>query len=347
MQYELLYPNDNSKESHSTKYNISLLTVLLKSICYTPPLKGWKTIPPINDHSIQAEIVRIQAARNKMIHKTVEDYDDTTFESLWNEFRDALISLGCNPDRIDKENRRRYPFLLRCKHHIRYFFSVILEKSIGTSIFLYEITVNKYYRQCKKEDGVVHKTDNITLYYERADLLQRLLTTIENKQASVYGIVIAGPGGIGKTELAKSICNKLKNTYSHIIWMGAETDQEIKQEFLVLYYNLKLDYVDRRESADTKYDSKSIAYKVYDFFSDEDAVLVFDNVVSYDDIKEFLPILQTGRKSPLIIMTSQLKTWNQTQFTVEEVGVFTEEEAIGFIHNNCQNNKESSEEAIK
>ncbi|XP_046857782.1 uncharacterized protein LOC124451196 [Xenia sp. Carnegie-2017] len=100
-QWNLLYPSNNTPEI--SKFDISLLTVLLRNICgLTAPHGGWDD-PSSSDSSISASIARILFYRNKVYgHITTTSVNDSEFEYLWQEISKALVGLGIRQNEIDE-----------------------------------------------------------------------------------------------------------------------------------------------------------------------------------------------------------------------------------------------------
>ena len=92
-QWDLLYPSAGLPDSK--KFDITLLCILLRNICgLSAPATGWDAMPPKNDTSISADIVRIKRYRNEVyghIHET--QYDDAKFEQLWEDISKTLRRL--------------------------------------------------------------------------------------------------------------------------------------------------------------------------------------------------------------------------------------------------------------
>lgn len=95
---KLLYGNPSSAD-----LDISLLTCLLQSIC---GLKGpndpvWKSVPGMNDLSLEADIVRLRNVRNELQHKKEILMLEKDFCARWAELEAILLRLNgrCNvPD---------------------------------------------------------------------------------------------------------------------------------------------------------------------------------------------------------------------------------------------------------
>ena len=63
-QYFMIFPQ-NSNETHSSKFDSSLLHILLSNFCnFIKPKRGWKAIPEDTDGSKEANLVRLNVGRN-------------------------------------------------------------------------------------------------------------------------------------------------------------------------------------------------------------------------------------------------------------------------------------------
>ena len=102
-QWDLLFPTSPDAAPDSKKFDITLLTILLRNICkLSPPAKGWNVMPPVTDTSIPADIVRIKLFRNEVYHVPSARLDDAKFEELWQEISQSLIRLGILQKDIDE-----------------------------------------------------------------------------------------------------------------------------------------------------------------------------------------------------------------------------------------------------
>ena len=101
-QWRLLFPATGSPNSND--FDITLLTILLRNICgMSSPATGWNFMPPTTDTSISADILRIKIFRNEVYgHTASAQYDDATFEKLWQEISQPLVKLGIPQQEIDE-----------------------------------------------------------------------------------------------------------------------------------------------------------------------------------------------------------------------------------------------------
>ena len=101
-QWRLLYPSAGTPNSND--FDITLLTILLRNICgLSSPTTGWNAMPLTADTSISADILRIKIFRNEVYgHRVSAQYDDSTFEKLWQEISQPLVKLGIPQQEIDE-----------------------------------------------------------------------------------------------------------------------------------------------------------------------------------------------------------------------------------------------------
>ncbi|CAB4009661.1 RING finger and CHY zinc finger domain-containing 1 [Paramuricea clavata] len=113
-QWNLLFPVSGTPDSNN--FDITLLTILLRNICgLASPAAGSDNRPPASDTSISANILRIKIFRNEVYgHIANPKYDDTTFETLWQEIAKPLVKLGIPQQYIDELKTVRVSFKEEC-----------------------------------------------------------------------------------------------------------------------------------------------------------------------------------------------------------------------------------------
>ena len=104
-QWGKLYPSHPSSVT-SEDFDITLLMVLLRNICgLSAPAstRSWDSLPPVSDASVEANIVRVKYYRNSVYgHASQASVDDSTFNTLWQDIRAALVALGVDAAAITK-----------------------------------------------------------------------------------------------------------------------------------------------------------------------------------------------------------------------------------------------------
>ena len=101
-QWNVLYPTSGIPDSN--KFDITLLTILLRNICGLPsPATGWNVMPSAGDTSKSADVVRIKLFRNEVCgHTARAQLDNAKFKTLWQEVSKPLTRLGIPQKDIDE-----------------------------------------------------------------------------------------------------------------------------------------------------------------------------------------------------------------------------------------------------
>jgi tetratricopeptide (TPR) repeat protein len=138
--------------------------------------------------------------------------------------------------------------------------------------------------------------------------------------------VIAGMGGIGKTELATEYIYRNINKYEIVWWIRAEHPDRVREALVKLAQRLEL----RWTTADSDRDRTIAA--VLDMLQSEVRspwLLVYDNAADQLGLQRYLP---PGRPDGHVIITSRLLNWPGYVYGDSiEIAPFTEEEAVGFL----------------
>lgn len=179
---------------------------------------------------------------------------------------------------------------------------------------------------------------------------QKLLNELQKKlhpkydragSAKLFSVVsvCAGLGGVGKTQLALQYIHNTKRAYALKAWFQAENIDQLKQQYVD--FALWLGYIDGEPSF-----AKAQLYIKEWLAQHTGWLLVYDNVNSYNDIKEFLP-----SDGGSVILTSRQQKWPNT-FTKVDVDVMSEDEAMQLIKSLLQRkitvvNQDGLEELVK
>ena len=138
-------------------------------------------------------------------------------------------------------------------------------------------------------------------------------------------LVLCGPTGIGKSEIAIKHCNDFSEVYdNNVMWINAETQSSCVLSFIGIAKQLKLINGDE--------ESEEIVSKLFDCFrrQGKKAVLVFDNVgLPLDVLQDYLPT----NKSPTDILLQVLITSRVTQWKLPtiHIDVFPLQDAQRFL----------------
>ena len=91
-QYEMLFPTSGLPDSK--KFDITLLHLLIREVCYLPaPLTGWHKMPADDDQSLEANIARIKCFRNELCHSVSTGIPNEEFEDKWNTIASSLEAI--------------------------------------------------------------------------------------------------------------------------------------------------------------------------------------------------------------------------------------------------------------
>lgn len=132
--------------------------------------------------------------------------------------------------------------------------------------------------------------------------------------------VVTGPRGVGKTQVAAAYARQRARDGWLVAWIGAETEDQIKAGMVELADQLSLH---RREDS-----AELTTARVRNHLQSRPgpALLVFDNVVSLDAVRPYLP----SAGSVQVVITSTVRG---SQIGREiRVDVFDQETALRFLH---------------
>ncbi len=169
------------------------------------------------------------------------------------------------------------------------------------------------------------------IFVGRQKLLENLHTKLHNQESfdvrhfnpnsnsnTLAISACSGLGGVGKTQLALYYIRHSQHPYIFKGWFYAENIAQLKQQYIELAK--VLGYQEEKPSFD------SVLPYIKDWLSKNPGwLLVYDNVTTYKDIKDFLP--ETGGD---IILTTRQRHW-PNKFNLLEVNVMTPEEALQLI----------------
>ena len=75
-------------------FDIKLLHLLLRNICYLKaPSTGWHEMPPHDDDSPEANIVRIKCYGNDLSHRASTEISNGEFEGIWTKITSTIVTL--------------------------------------------------------------------------------------------------------------------------------------------------------------------------------------------------------------------------------------------------------------
>src|SRR5438876_3938193 len=134
----------------------------------------------------------------------------------------------------------------------------------------------------------------------RDEELNDLHRSLSSDQPSRRVQVICGLGGVGKTQLALEYAYRNKDAYNVVWWINADEPATLALGYAKLATQLGMNIPegmgldDIRHALRRKLDAR------------KDWLLIFDNVTTSDDVKNYLPIDRTGH----VIITSRNPNWD-------------------------------------
>ena len=229
-QWKLLYPAAGPPDSKT--FDVTLLAILLRNICGLPtPVAGWNTMPPSSDTSISADILRIKMYRNEVYgHRASAQFDDMTFQKLWQEISQPLLKLGIPQKDID--SLRLAPLSREEESYVKTLTEwKIAEDSLsekldeidkGVKNLKYELTKIQTRAGTSNLSSDVHKLAKFDFKGKIAALSKKFLVGTRQwffdklstwfcDEESKVMILTAGPG-IGKSVLAAKVCELYKQS---------------------------------------------------------------------------------------------------------------------------------------
>lgn len=161
------------------------------------------------------------------------------------------------------------------------------------------------------------------VFVGRKEVMQQIANNLRYS-TKVAPQTLYGLGGIGKTQLAIEYAYLIKEEYSLVWFINAETEASLSKSFvsLALQKGLVTQEVERQEQVEA-----SLRY----LRANRDWLLIFDNAEHPRDIQEYL--IDTGHT----IVTSRFNDWIELATPIQ-VNVYSNEEVFDFLEKRLDNN---------
>ena len=198
-EWKMLFPPSGDPPSAKV-FDITLLHLLLRNICcLTAPSTGWHEMPPHDDDSPEANIVRIKCYRNDLSHRASTEISKGEFEDIWTKISLAIEALEGSVLRKKIEALKTDPIDRKTQQH--------LEEKV------------KQWRKLEEQGSSDAKSDIHSclpdklpdkLLFGRSKETQQVIEIIEEGTTPV-ALITGGPG-FGKTTVAISVAHELART---------------------------------------------------------------------------------------------------------------------------------------
>ena len=167
---------------------------------------------------------------------------------------------------------------------------------------------------------------NRNIYFTgREKLLESIESAFKQKKGAFLTQAISGLGGIGKTQIAIEYAYRYAGQYNCIWLINAESKETLFSDLLKFAENRC--GVDSEEATP---DSVIAAVSTWTA-GNSGWLFIFDNAEDYSTIARYLPKNNAGQGNVLI--TSRNEFWDKTGSKAFKVDIFSEEEAVQFLHN--------------
>ncbi|MEO1219021.1 MAG: tetratricopeptide repeat protein [Bacteroidota bacterium] len=168
-----------------------------------------------------------------------------------------------------------------------------------------------------RQTNTLPSPPNVSFFVGRKQQIQQIQDCLQ-PQRDLATVVLAGPGGIGKTQLARKLFADQQggSQYDHMFWIPAESKEKLLDAYLRIAEDLHL-------NTTTKKDSQQIVEIVRSYLGGKNAFYVFDDATDVSLLRAFLPIsrghvLITSRNSQRCSWDKNSKYVPLKPFSVEE-----------------------------
>ena len=218
-QWNVLFPKSGVPDSN--KFDISLLSILLRNICgLSSPPTGWNKMPPAEDTSKSADIVRIKLFRNEVCgHTARAQLDDEMFEKLWQEISKPLIRSGIPPHEVDE-----------------------------IKVAPLNPRKESYIEKLKEREPTSCLPDKLPMFTGRKVEIQNVIALLKDEEKAV--VSLHGGPGFGKTAIAVEVSHQLSKEHNFpIVFSQLTTATTVDEMALRLCRDVGVNHEDDPKSS--------------------------------------------------------------------------------------------------
>ncbi|XP_066935706.1 uncharacterized protein [Clytia hemisphaerica] len=346
-QWEILCPQNGS--SNPEDWDITLLIAVLRSVVGLQPAGGWKikSLQP-NDKSIGAFLFLIRNLRNELMHGSINAVPNLqAFKQLRSRMENILLGLKYKNMQVfyDLESCSLDKHVLTnqwIKSYLKQLSSAKADKTdvedlansmdsrLNTKANKDEIDkLSNKVDQLSMESKSVNDTtkthwnlpEPVSIFFGRESLIESIHLKLQQNQA----IALSEMGGVGKTQTAAKFVQIHKDEYQKIFWISAVSLKRSLKEILCAFRCKQLIA-----------DEPSMETLTFIFLSkicegSKGSLVVLDDVT--DVTKDVTLFIRNVKEKISLLLTSQLRDWEDYGLIQIAVPCFHEQESIGFLQN--------------
>lgn len=173
----------------------------------------------------------------------------------------------------------------------------------------------------------------------RLDELSRLKESLKLTTLKPPIIVVAGLGGIGKTQLVRQFIMVNRVTYNNVIWVNAESPESINESFDRLVKYICVTSYDNG----SKKEMKQVVQQALSKLSKPKTLFIYDNVQRIEHIRFVLEMETFDEIRPHVIITSRIQEWPE-EMNVIQLKVLKVDDAIQYVRQTFNDVKYSDNE---
>ncbi|QDS73010.1 hypothetical protein FKW77_009080 [Venturia effusa] len=182
-------------------------------------------------------------------------------------------------------------------------------------------------------------------FYGRDDSLRLMERSLHPATATKFlrTLTLTGPAGIGKTQLAVQYCEDFRNQYDVVLWVHADEESKLANDFVRIAVELGFVGKDSAESRDLEHCRQLVRAWLDRPLKrpgdTEDAevatwLLIFDHIIDHTVVTEYWPT--NARSGSILITSRKAMPWSSTYYPVLPVEPFNSDDSAAFLTRSIQ-----------